>query len=68
MQSIHAYISCLSSVHLPFFIVYLRKLAGATCADPKEAGIGKQIAMASNCNAQQPMECLTGKEQKAKCK
>jgi hypothetical protein len=36
-------ILCLSSVHLPLFILLFRKLAGATCANPKEAGIENKL-------------------------
>jgi hypothetical protein len=45
-----------------------RKLTGATCADPKEAGFGEQKAMASDYDVQRPMDFSTGKEQKAKSK
>jgi hypothetical protein len=43
-----------------------RKLTNATCSDPKEAGIEKHIAMASDYTAQRPMQCSTGIKQKAK--
>ncbi len=61
-------ILCLFSVHLPLFIVLFRKLTGATCTDLKEVGIWKQIALASYCYAQRPMQCLTDNERKAKSK
>jgi hypothetical protein len=35
-----------------FIHILFRKLTGATFPDPKEAGIGKQIALASDYNAQ----------------
>jgi hypothetical protein len=41
----------------------IEKLVGTSLPDPKEAGRHKkQIAMTSDCYAQQPMKCLTDKE------
>jgi hypothetical protein len=53
---------------LSLLITLFKKITDATCTDHKEAGIGQQMAMASDYNAQKPMQCLTGKEQKAKGK
>jgi hypothetical protein len=53
---------------LSIFILLCKKLTGAICADQKEADIGQQMAMASNYNAQQQMECLTGNKQETKGK
>jgi hypothetical protein len=56
-------ILCLSCVHLPLFILLNGKLVGTSFSDPKETGRHKQqIAMRSNCYAQQPMECSTDEE------
>jgi hypothetical protein len=45
-----------------------KKFTGATCADHKETGCDDQMSMASDYNAQQPIQCSTGNEQKAKGK
>jgi hypothetical protein len=51
-----------SCIHLPLFVLLIGKLVGTSFPDPKEAGRHKkQIAMRSDCYAQQPMECSTDK-------
>jgi hypothetical protein len=56
-------ILCSTCVRFPLFILLIGKVVGTSFPDLKEAGRHKkQIAMRSNCYAQQPMECSTEEE------